>query len=195
LREHEREGRDYRVRARRGRSGILVLAPHGGNIEPGSSQIAEAIAAEAHSFYALEGLKSSGNRCLHITSIDFDEPRCLDILKSSRSALAIHGCKEEGEILYLGGLDEVLRNRLEKSLQLNELPLGVRPGIHGMSPSNICNRTATGMGTQLEISLGLRRKMFHHLGRTGCRQTTPWFEAFVSAVRAALDGCRTADQS
>ena len=35
--------------------------PHGGGIEPGTSEVADAIAGEEFSFYAFEGLKSSDN--------------------------------------------------------------------------------------------------------------------------------------
>lgn len=44
-------------------------APHGGGIEPGTSEIADAIGGERGSFYTFGGLKSSGTADLHITSI------------------------------------------------------------------------------------------------------------------------------
>ena len=37
--------RDFRVRVRRSKSDTVIIAPHGGGIEPGTSEIAEAIAA------------------------------------------------------------------------------------------------------------------------------------------------------
>ena len=41
LAESEREGQDYSVRVEGDRSSaILVLAPHGGSIEPGTSELA-----------------------------------------------------------------------------------------------------------------------------------------------------------
>ena len=56
LKRHEKEGVDYRIRARLGYSGIAILSIHGGDIEPGTSQIADAIAGQEHTFYALEGI-------------------------------------------------------------------------------------------------------------------------------------------
>lgn len=187
LEANECEGRDYRVRVRRGPSGILVLAPHGGNIEPGCSRIVEAVAGQEHSFYTFEGIKPSGNRRLHIPSTQFDEPRCLSALQDSRSALAIHGCKEQDDIIYVGGLDRILRHRLEGLLQRMEFQLGERPGIQGENPLNVCNLGISGKGVQIEVSFGLRRRMFSDF-TPGGEETTPLFRTFVSAVRAALDG-------
>ena len=36
LKRHEKEGTDYEICARKGSSGIAVMAPHGGGIEPGT---------------------------------------------------------------------------------------------------------------------------------------------------------------
>ena len=40
LKENERENKDYIIRFRTGHSGITIMAPHGGDIEPGTSEIA-----------------------------------------------------------------------------------------------------------------------------------------------------------
>lgn len=57
----EREGLDYRIRWRKAGRPYCVMAPHGGGIEPGTSEISDAIAGDEHSFYAFEGLKVHGN--------------------------------------------------------------------------------------------------------------------------------------
>jgi poly-gamma-glutamate hydrolase-like protein len=67
------------------RNFAALVAPHGGGIEPGTSELADAIAASDLSFYTFEGLKPSGNTDLHITSTRFDEPMCLTLLASSTS--------------------------------------------------------------------------------------------------------------
>ncbi len=54
----ELEGVDYRVLAQ-SRSTIVVLAPHGGGIEPGTSEIAWEVAGGEFSLYLFEGLKAS----------------------------------------------------------------------------------------------------------------------------------------
>src|SRR3954469_3929504 len=75
-------GVDYRIRARAAGS-TLLLAPHGGNIEPGTTELAEAIAAADHSFYTFESLRDTQNADLHLTSARYDEPRCLAMLAHS----------------------------------------------------------------------------------------------------------------
>ena len=62
--QHAVEGRDFRIRtvSRPGR--VAVIAPHGGGIEPGTSELAEAIASPDLSFYAFEGLKRNSNGVL-----------------------------------------------------------------------------------------------------------------------------------
>ena len=50
LNRKEVADRDFRVRLRRNKSDTVIIAPHGGGIEQGTSEIAEAIAAEDHSF-------------------------------------------------------------------------------------------------------------------------------------------------
>jgi phage replication-related protein YjqB (UPF0714/DUF867 family) len=44
-----------------------VIAPDGGSIEPGTSEIALKIAGLDFSFYAFEGRRKQHNNCLHIT--------------------------------------------------------------------------------------------------------------------------------
>jgi phage replication-related protein YjqB (UPF0714/DUF867 family) len=100
-----------------GSSGIAILCIHGGDIEPGTSQIADGIAGNDHTFYALEGLKKTGNRVLHITSTAFDEPVALQIVAQSEIIISIHGCSDAAEVVYLGGLDEELRGHIKPTLR------------------------------------------------------------------------------
>src|SRR5512146_2632013 len=89
----EKEGLDYHIRMRLGRSGIAVMAPHGGDIEPGTSELADAIAARDHTFYSFEGARSTENLRLHLTSTRFDEPEGVKVASLSQVIVAIHGCK------------------------------------------------------------------------------------------------------
>jgi Poly-gamma-glutamate hydrolase len=58
--------------------------------------------------------------------------------------------------------------------------------VQGLNPANICNRTASGAGVQLELSRGLRRSFFESLSQSGRRSTTQQFHQFVAAVREAV---------
>src|ERR1019366_7404121 len=68
LKQAEREGEDFDIVCRPRRSPVAVIAPHGGEIEPGTSEIAAAIAGDEFNLYCFEGCKPSGNIGLHITS-------------------------------------------------------------------------------------------------------------------------------
>src|SRR5262245_11597647 len=72
LRRHEREGIDFRICVtQRGPPGA-VIAPHGGKIEPATSEITAAIAGALYISYYFEGLRSRPHSHLHITSTKFD---------------------------------------------------------------------------------------------------------------------------
>jgi phage replication-related protein YjqB (UPF0714/DUF867 family) len=174
LAARETAGRDYRIRTvERSGSRVLVLAPHGGSIEVGTSELAELVAGTEHSLFLFEGLKPYGShRDLHITSHRFDHPRCLELSSAHEVSLAIHGCRGEWHI-YVGGLDVELTALLSRRLAAAGLTASVDgqryPGRH---PLNICNRSARGRGAQLEITSDLRAEAR---------------SVIASAVRAALD--------
>ena len=188
LMTREREGRDFLIHVRKGPSGVSVIAPHGGGIEPGTMELADAIAGEEHSFYCFEGIKREKNADLHITSEYFDEPQGVEIVKSSKAVLALHGCKGYGEAVYVGGLDADLGEKIRISLVQEgfNAELIPRPELQGQRENNICNRCKGGRGVQLEISRGLRKRMFRDLTREGRKNGTTIFHAFVSALRDVL---------
>jgi phage replication-related protein YjqB (UPF0714/DUF867 family) len=151
-------GRDYRIRSKRAAdSDVLIVAPHGGLIEVGTSEIAELIAAEDHGLFSFEGLKPHGaNRDLHITSHRFDHPDCLAMAALASIVLSVHGCLGETRI-HIGGLDGELRQALADAL--GEAGFPIEPASErypGRHPLNICNRGARGKGAQLEVTYDLR---------------------------------------
>lgn len=158
---------------------VLVLAVHGGRIEPGSSEVATAIAAEALSVYTFEGLKASGNKSLHLTSHRFDEPRALKLVKQCDVALVVHGCVGMVPTTYLGGADHIAAEMI--GARLADLSFRVRrhsdPFLQGLSPQNICNRGRLNRGIQLELSQGLRKLLLKDHGR---------LKEYGQAVREAL---------
>lgn len=136
---------------------MLVIAPHGGRIESGTDEIARAIAGRTFSWYTFLGLKGSGNRDLHLGSSHFDEPRCLKLLAAHDWVLAIHGCGDPGEAVFLGGLDQELKQELALALRAEGLAaVSAGHAYPGRDPRNICNRGARGCGVQLELTRDLR---------------------------------------
>jgi len=138
-------------------SQILIFSPHGGGIEIGASELVEAIAGKGLSYYLFEGLRANGNDLLHITSTRFDELGCLRML--SRAALTAGGFKAQRGDGHLAG-------RYAK---------------------NICNRTRSGKGCQLELSTALRRALFvDYSTRRGRERKTALFEKLVTVIRGVI---------
>ena len=158
-----------------------MIAPHGGYIEPGTTEIARAIAGDDLSVYSFIGLRPGRpHGDLHITSRLFDEPRCFALLARSEVAVAIHGRADIDDplLVYLGGLDTALRDRLRETLTAAGFEARHDaqryPGLHAM---NVCNRGRSGRGVQLELPRSLRR---HLTADPAC------LRLFSDSVRAAL---------
>jgi phage replication-related protein YjqB (UPF0714/DUF867 family) len=96
LHENEREGIDYRVCMIDRAAPVAVIAPHGGTIEPGTSELATTIAGESYSLYCFEGLRPRPHRDLHITSTNFDEARCLHLIAKHNFVVSVHGLRNFG---------------------------------------------------------------------------------------------------
>ncbi|MFN7883292.1 MAG: poly-gamma-glutamate hydrolase family protein [bacterium] len=186
LAQSEREGVDFQVTITDRGSNLVVVAPHGGAIEPGTSEIALAVASDRYSCCLFEGVKTSNNGELHITSTSFDEPRCLKLIATSMTALTLHGEGSMREVVFVGGRDYRTGTRLRQSFKEYGFNVATHsnPALLGKSAENICNRGKLGMGIQLEISNGLRRKFFQSLDSEGRRLKTALFWDFVAAVTA-----------
>jgi len=196
LAAHEVEGTDYRVRQRTtAGSSLLHFTPHGGGIEPGSAECADYCAAQqGRQFYAFEGIKSSGNSVLHITSTHFDEPRALAQVATCSYAIAWHGADGSTPQVFMGGSDTVLRDRIAAALTAAGFSVGTTPTeLDGNDPASINQKTRRIVGVQIEMTLALRQTFFPdgNTGRTnrddpGAR-TTQFFK-FCGAVLGALNG-------
>ena len=187
LLKREREGVDFeRAIALRG-SRVAVVAPHGGGIEAGTSEIARAVAGRELSLYTFDGIKPRGNEILHVTSNLFDDSPCLEIVRTCETVVTMHGADGKDPIVEIGGLDVPLRDELIVGLRAAGFRADRDDTKHsGLGPTNICNRGASGSGAQLEISRGLRLAMFEGLVRHERAYTTPVFRKFVGAVREVL---------
>jgi phage replication-related protein YjqB (UPF0714/DUF867 family) len=177
----ETQGVHYRiVLADRGTS-VVVLAPHGGSIEPGSSQIAEAIALEDYSLYCFEGLcpgRPHGD--LHITSSRFDEPTALKLVTAAKTVIAVHGRvdRSDPKTVWMGGRDDVLRDAIASSLNASGFPAIINGHpLLGRDGANICNRGTSRAGVQLEIPRTLRDLL---------RCDRAKLDLFAGAVRESL---------
>lgn len=155
----------------------------------GTSEIADGIAGCDHTFYTLEGTKGSGNKTLHITSTVFDEPCSIEIVCKSEIILSVHGCSEMEETVHIGGLDQTLKARIANKLAERgfEVLIDSNSRFGGTDQRNVCNLCGRGMGVQIEVSRGLRRRMFKDLTTMEGRQSkSEVYDRFVSAVRDAI---------
>ncbi len=175
------EGRDYSVWDQDLGTSVVILAPHGGCIEPGTSEIAMAVAGTSYSLYLFEGLvRQGGHRELHIRSERFDEPRGLAMVAKAITAVVIHGRAdgEDSEAIWIGCLDEALGASIGNGLRAQGLSASTNtPGLNGTDPSNVCNRTRSGCGVQLEIPKVVRNRL--------CADRV-LMRTFACAVRASI---------
>jgi phage replication-related protein YjqB (UPF0714/DUF867 family) len=179
LAREEVEGKDYQIKVHLRDERVLIMAPHGGRIEPTTSMIAEAIAGENYSFYSFEGLKEEGNGILHIESHLFDEPRALEAVKKADVVVTVHGQLDQKEqFIMVGGLNVDLRSDIRRRLEAAGFETRTPPeGLQGIDPENICNRGRLKGGVQLEVSRKER-----DLLRTDQERLT----RFAGAIREAI---------
>lgn len=150
---NETEGVDYKIETEDRGTDFAIIGIHGGEIEPNTEKVVRAIAGTDLSFYIFLGNAEHQ----HITSIHFDEKRCIDLVSKSKKVISIHGKKGDGEFVMLGGLDDDLISGATQALQ--EAGFEIDPtasNVTGTEPSNICNRCLSGKGLQVEMSKGLR---------------------------------------
>lgn len=158
LRKHEAVGAFGIVTEARD-SDILILGPHGGEIEPRSSEVAREIAGQDLCLYLFEGRRKHCNYdTLHMISTRFDEPRCLQMLERARVVLAVHGCAgAQRQVTYLGGRNRGQRDQVAAALTAAGYDVETEGhAFPGTAPRNICNLGRGDGGVQLELSKALR---------------------------------------
>lgn len=179
----------YRIESEYRRSKLVIVAPHGGDIEPGTSEICRRIAGREFSWYSFEGIKTADNADLHITSTRFDEPRCLELLASTPLVLAVHGERSQTDTAFIGGLHLECIAGIQSNLE--DAGFDVRkhssPELQGKDPRNICNKGTLGRGVQLELARALRQSFFFGISRRDRVRATSRFYAFCDAIRDALE--------
>jgi phage replication-related protein YjqB (UPF0714/DUF867 family) len=216
------EGTDYARRFRRhasyddsetsavGYPATVVLALHGGGIEPGTSELCLAIAGyhpadlsrrpaggPVHDYWMFEGIRSTNNSELHVTSTHCDDPVGWSLARGARRAVSLHGCSpaQAGlpagtSAVLVGGLDTDLKSALLTAyagVGIVALDAAGNPDLAGTDPQNIVNRTMTGAGAQLELTTPMRTAMFTTNTRPQRKHTTTSaFWRFVEATRAAV---------
>ncbi|MFI6102224.1 poly-gamma-glutamate hydrolase family protein [Lentzea sp. NPDC051213] len=191
----------------------VVFAPHGGGIEPGTSELALAVAGyhpatlaasgAVQDYWMFEGLRASGNAELHVTSTGCDDHYARSLAAGALNAVALHGCSvTEAErdwrplpnpaCALVGGANADLRARVVSALTgagISAVDASSHPTLDGTDPGNIVNRTLLGAGVQVETTTPLRAGMFTtNTGAQRKHTTTALFWDFAGAVRSAVAG-------
>lgn len=175
-------------------SATIICTPHGGGIEAGTTEICDSVAGANYDFYSFTGLKTpnSGNATLHITSVNFNEPKGDSMIRAANKALIIHGKSDnDNEIVYIGGRDADLRIKVKNELVAEgfDARIDTTSSISGQAATNFSNRTTIGKGCQLEITTKLRQKLMTNLFNGAANRTssrTTYFTKFVRALRKAV---------
>jgi phage replication-related protein YjqB (UPF0714/DUF867 family) len=179
MKEDRKEGEDYRVRFEDRKSSVTVFAIHGGNIEPGTSEAALAVAGKDWNYYLFECLGDFKEcRKLHVTASRFDDPVAVARATASLLAVALHGARDTEPFVCVGGANAGQRASMAASLRKAGITVSEPcKRLPGATPKNIVNR-AREAGVQLEISVPLCRKLEND---EGFRRT------FGAAVRRGME--------
>lgn len=176
----ERDGTDYQKLVVRRGSHCLIMAPHGGRIESGTSELAKAVASEEHSLFLFEGIRKRPHSDLHVTSHLYDDEDAVEIARDHAVLVAFHGRKDRDDpvTVHVGGLDETTRDTIVNELVSEGFGAAVGSGeLAGVHANNICNRGSRSMGVQLEIPKSLRDDLL---------SKPDLLEKFSCAVRKAI---------
>jgi phage replication-related protein YjqB (UPF0714/DUF867 family) len=184
----------------------VVLAIHGGGIEGGTSEIALAVAgfhpatfSQAtdglgfHDLWIFEGLLNRCNSTLHVTSTNYDDSIALELVQNARRCISLHGCSDDdanGKI-QIGGRDTELKSIVLEELTAAGIPAQIATDsqLDGCEPTNICNKTKSGAGVQLEMGFSFRESLFAPNCNTielRKNNTNAKFEILSFALRTAL---------
>jgi len=177
------EGKDYQIVAvaENRSSNIAIVAPHGGEIEHGTSEIAKETAANSYRLYLFEGIMKKDNFAhLHITSHRFFETRCLGLIAGCEVVLAVHGRrdKKDPKTTEVSGLNDNLIDAIIRHLRAAGFAAAPGTEFPAKETTNICNRGRSRKGAQIEIPSTLRRLLERETERRSL---------FTGALRNAID--------
>lgn len=193
----------------------IVMALHGGGIEPGTSEIALAVAGYhpgtlipaddgqgVHDLWLFEGLLPKANDDLHVTASNYNEPIAEELVRNAQRCISLHGCSDRQAkvshnhpvgILQIGGRDFALRQlALERLLAADILAeITTNDALKGEEPDNIANKTQTGGCVQLEMGTTYRASLFDINTRPQRKNTTnATFWRLVTVLRQVLSESR-----
>jgi phage replication-related protein YjqB (UPF0714/DUF867 family) len=189
-------GRDLRIAFGDGEiTRCLLVAPHGGGIEPGTSELLRAISELGDwAWYEFAGFLRTGNHeALHIASTLFDEPTLLTLLPRTNFVVTLHGASEiHDQVAYVGGSWNAGCETMTAIINATKATHGIHAleapaHLGGAEPTNLTNRGRLGYGIQMEFSRGARNLLFPpDCSREARGRRSPRLDALARAIHAGL---------
>ena len=156
---------------------VFIMAPHGGSIEKGTTELALATAgftsdfnrhpatSDTYDYFVFNGTNPNDqNGKLHVTSSNYDDPAAEELVKNCIISIAFHGCTDDQPIpntgagykaCLIGGLDMAFMMLLQEQLQeagFNAL-LADQEMLNGDLPDNIINKNKNKHDSNLKDDL------------------------------------------
>ena len=200
LERETKEGIDWKKETRDQGNQVLIVAPHGGNIEQGTSELTKLLAQQGgYDYFSFEATRPSNNTQLHVTSTHYDDPTLHQMVEGRSATISIHGAKGDDPIVFLGGAKSDLRDEIQSQLESRGFTVQVPPEyLGGLNENNFINKNENSTGVQLELTISLRKALFNNQDMsTSSRKNednwSPLMYQFADALHMAIS--KTTDTS
>lgn len=188
------EGVDWKKDTRDNGTKVLIVAPHGGNIEQGTTEATKALAKKGnYDYFSFEAIRPKNNTELHVTSTHYDDPTLNQMIQNRTATISIHGAAGTDQIIYLGGPPSTLRDEMETQLKSSGFTvMAPLDYIGGVKKNNFINREENNTGVQLELTTALRKAFFNNgdtstKNRSNESNWTPLMQTFVDALYTSIN--------
>ena len=200
LERETKEDIDWKKETRDQGNQVLIVAPHGGNIEQGTSELTKLLAQQGgYDYFSFEATRPSNNTQLHVTSTHYDDPTLHQMVEGRSATISIHGAKGDDPIVFLGGAKSDLRDEIQSQLESRGFTVQVPPEyLGGLNENNFINKNENSTGVQLELTTSLRKALFNNQDMsTSSRKNednwSPLMYQFADALHMAIS--KTTDTS
>ena len=193
LERETKEGIDWKKETRDQGNQVLIVAPHGDNIEQGTSELTKLLAQQGgYDYFSFEATRPFNNTQLHVTSTHYDDPTLHQMIEGRAATISIHGAKGDDQIVFLGGAKSDLRDAIQLQLESRGFAVQVPPEyLGGLNEDNFINKNENSTGVQLELTTALRKALFinQDMSTTSRKNENNWsplMYQFVDALHIAI---------
>ena len=189
------EGKDWTKESTNRHSNVLIFAPHGGNIEKGTTELTKAIANKGnYDYYVFNGTRNKNNSQLHVTSTNYNDLDLINRNYNKDVSISVHGAgQSQGKnTVLIGGRDEKLIQLISKELSTFKFNVQRSLGhLAGIDTNNVVNYNKKGQGVQLELTPDLRKSFFSNgddssKARKNEKNWTSTMDRFATAINNTI---------